>query len=182
MQPKQKSVIALWGLSGVGKSHLASEFVDTQRSRHPHREIFWINADSREACESSIEQMFQADHRPNQAILNTAKDALESRRALVDFFFAKLQSEKYLPWLLIVDNISTRSIPQLNRSVDGHSFDIHKYIRNVKCGAFILISSRKEYVEGYPHLMEIRGLETKDAVTILKHEIDHRFTEDEGEA
>lgn len=50
----QKSTVAVWGLSGVGKTQLVSEYVKRQQEKHPACDIFWISGETKEAFEKSI--------------------------------------------------------------------------------------------------------------------------------
>jgi Cdc6-like AAA superfamily ATPase len=60
----QKSIVTLWGLTGVGKSQLVSEFVKQQREKHPGYEIFWIAGATKEAFEQSILDVLKVTNDP----------------------------------------------------------------------------------------------------------------------
>ena len=58
-KPFEKSVLIIWGLSGAGKSQLASAYVKSQLAEDSGREIFWINGRDRKTFETSIVQFYR---------------------------------------------------------------------------------------------------------------------------
>lgn len=164
--PLQKSVVGLWGLSGVGKSQLASRFVDQQRSTHPEREIFWISGESREAFEQSVINMLKVGGDP--------KNSCEQRMGLVHSFFAELNRAEDPRWLLVIDGINGR--PELNLN-DSAPFGIHNFVHRLKRGYVLLIARRRDIVERYHPNREVKGLKDKDAVKLLQLQVDTQLTE-----
>jgi hypothetical protein len=177
--PLQKSVVALWGLCGVGKSQLASRFVNQQRCKHPEREIFWINGESSEAFEQSVSNMFkEADNIISSESAHSVKLSDKQRVELVNSFFTELNRLEDQRWLLVIDGINGRSYPpHPNNSI---SFNIHDVVSRLKRGYILLIAKRRDTVERYHPNREIKGLKDEDAAKLLRLQIDAQLTEKGG--
>lgn len=163
--PIQKSVVCLWGLTGIGKSQLAARFVSQQRSTYPKREIFWITAESRESFEqSAIHMLKSAD---NVATPGTKLGELSSaeRERLVNLFVAELNRLEDARWLLVIDGVNEASY--LAES-DSGSFDIHSFVGRLTRGYVLLTSQRRDIVEKYHPSREVKGLKVEDAVSLLR--------------
>ncbi|KAK2777348.1 hypothetical protein FQN53_002264 [Emmonsiellopsis sp. PD_33] len=170
--PLQKSVVGLWGLSGVGKSQLASTFVKQQRSRYPEREIFWISGDSQETFEQSVIDMLRAPGNlvPAGSTLSV-ENSHEKRMGLVNSLFEELQRLDDPRWLLVVDGVNVRQ-----DSNDVASFNIHKLVARLKRGYILLISRRRDAVEHYHSNRQIKGLKDTDVVDLLELRLGPRLT------
>ncbi|KAE8372592.1 hypothetical protein BDV26DRAFT_285801 [Aspergillus bertholletiae] len=151
-QPLQKSVVGLWGLSGIGKSQLASRFVHQQRSKHP----ILLRGNNQLVSSDSTQ----------------SRDLHENRAGLVDFFFAELNRLEDQRWLLVIDGISGQLC--LN-TLETPSFNINRLITTLKRGYVLFTSRRRDMVEMYHPICEIRGLKKEDAVKLLQLQADTQF-------
>ena len=165
-KPPQRSVITLWGLSGVGKSQLVSEFVKKQRDKHPNYDIFWITGESKETFEQSIIGALKVADGPLATSPETCESYHEQRTRLVISFFSELKSSTRPRWLLVIDGVS--GISSLQQS-------IRSSVDSLPCGSIILTARSKEVAEWYPRRMEVKGLPEKDAVKLLQLEIHPQF-------
>lgn len=171
-KPLQKSVITLWGLSGIGKSQLVSEFVKIQRHKYPSYSIFWLMGESKEAFEQSIINACKVVDRPTPTSLEASEGYQAQRERLINSFFTELQSPTRARWLIVVDGVS---------GISSSQQPIRSYLDRLACGSFILTARSKDVAEWYHRRIEIIGLPEKDAVKLLKLEIDDPFRgNDEG--
>jgi hypothetical protein len=170
--PIQKTVVCLWGLSGVGKSQLASRFVHRQLSSHSEREIFWISGENPASFEQSVIDMLKSKYESNNII--TSHPTLlpiipeGEQSALVDLFFAELNRLIDGRWLLIVDGLNQSTSPTGQKSP---FFDVHHYIRSLTRGYVLLTSRRRDVVERYHPIWELKGLKDEDATSLLESQI-----------
>ncbi|GLI76474.1 hypothetical protein PoHVEF18_004747 [Penicillium ochrochloron] len=168
----QKHVVCLWGLTGAGKSQLAARFVHQQLSLHPEREIFWISGESRDSFEESVINMLKARQESSStamsppALLPIIPEG--ERRAHMNLFFAELNRLNDGRWLLIIDGVNQTNSPATQ---DAHSFDVHSHIRGLTRGSVLLTSQRRDVVERYHPIREVKGLKNEDAMSLLKSQI-----------
>lgn len=167
-QPPQKSIVALWGFSGVGKSQLASEFVKQQRENYLNCDIFWLRGETKESFGQSILSLLKASTNS----VGTASVLLESfpdqRAMLINSFFTDLKSPSRARWLLIVDGIS--SDLDMQQYVNG-------FLNGLPHGSVILITRSAEVATRYHRRIEVKGLSETDAVNMLAQETDGLFNE-----
>ncbi|GMF69105.1 unnamed protein product [Aspergillus oryzae] len=171
-QPLQKSIAAVWGIIGVGKSQLASRFVHQQRSKHPEREIFWVNGETQEAFEQSVAMMLSEDVRLSGKVQTKSpqKEAMDH----VHTFFNELSRLKDQRWLLVIDGINEKPFPS---SPDRWPFSVHGLIRNLKRYYILLTARRRDVIEEYHPNRELKGLTIEDAANLLRSRVDARLIE-----
>lgn len=168
----QKSIVTLWGLAGVGKSQLASEFVKQQREKHPSYDIFWTVGATKEAFEQSIVGLLETASESG-SILPESNEGYDKHRAmLMNSFFSDLKSTMHPRWLLVIDGISgDSSLQQL----------IRDHLERLPWGSIVLTTRRTEVANWYHRRIEVRGLSESLAVDLLRRDIDERFqAEDNG--
>lgn len=153
-----RSVIAIWGFSGVGKSQLVSEFVRRQLGKHRNRAIFWISGASEHAFEQSIISVLQGAYGELCLGPNDPVDALEHRNALVRRFFSELSSSAPTGTLLVIDGLSNSASLQTR---------LHGFLRGLTKCCVILTTTRRDVAYRYPLRLEIRGLSEDDAVKFI---------------
>ncbi|KAB8279774.1 tetratricopeptide repeat domain protein [Aspergillus minisclerotigenes] len=174
-QPLKKSIVAFWGLSGVGKSQLASKFVHQQRSKHPKREIFWVNGESQEAFEHSLGIILSKNIKLSKSVQPTVPQ--EQDTSLVSSFLAELNRLEDQRWFLVVDGLNGRSIPSPH---DSMSFCVHDIIRRLRRGYVLLVARRRDVVEEYHPNRELKGLIDEDAIHLLHSRLGNQLTEAGG--
>lgn len=175
--PIQKSVVCLWGLTGIGKSQLAAVFVNRQLSNHPEREIFWTNGENQESFERSVINMLKSgylDNFPASDSITLPAMAGESRRALVNSFFDELNRLADRRWLLVIDGVNGTA-PSAAQNSDF--FNVHSYIRRLNRGYILLTSRNRDVVEKYHLVREVKGLNDEDAVSLLQSQIHPQLME-----
>ncbi|KAK6504787.1 hypothetical protein TWF481_006726 [Arthrobotrys musiformis] len=176
-RPLQKSVVGLWGLSGVGKSQLAATFVREQLFEHPNREIFWINGESQEAFENSVIGMLKASGNPVPPESgNSVKSSHEQRTELVSVFFTELNRLDDPRWLLVIDSIHKPNTD----SNDSTHFDVHSFISQLKRGYILLTAGRRDAVEIYHPIYEVKGLMDEDAIELVQSQVNKHLMAEEG--
>lgn len=161
----QKSIVTLWGLAGVGKSQLVSEFVKRQREKSPCYDIFWLVGTSKEAFEQSILSVLQVSNITGSTTSESDSSYTEHRSQLVSAFFLELRNTARTRWLLVVDGIPNDS------SVQHY---IRGYLEKLPSGSIILTTTSIEVVKWYYRSMEIKGLSEVDAVKLLRREVGER--------
>jgi tetratricopeptide (TPR) repeat protein len=162
----QRSIVTLWGFSGVGKSQLVSEFVKQQREKYPGYDIFWIAGATKEAFEQSILSVLKLANNPEATISEGGESYDEHRSMLINSFFTELKNMMRARWLLVIDGIPGDS------SLQQH---IRNYLDGLPWGSIILTTRSTEVASWYHGSIEIRGLPEVDAVNLLDREIDERF-------
>ena len=173
-KPPQRSTVAVWGLSGVGKSQLVSEYVRRQRENHPTCDIFWISGETKEAFEQSIMGFLKVAHGPESRSSESSGNYDEHRTVLINSFFKELGGSWRTKWLLVVDGIPGASLlhQHIRRCIDG-----------LPHGSIILITRGKEVASYYHRRIEVKGLPEMDAAKLLRREIDeHLVGADDGKA
>lgn len=159
----QKSVVALWGLAGVGKTQLVSEFVKQQREKHPSHDIFWLVGATKEAFEQSILDILDVANNMGPKILDSNTSYDEYRSKLINSFFLELRRRTRPRWLLVVEEMP--SDPSLHQQIRG-------YLEKLPCGSIIITTRSKMAVQWCTRIMQIEGLPEVDAVKLLQRELD----------
>ncbi|KAI9146954.1 5'-methylthioadenosine/S-adenosylhomocysteine nucleosidase [Paramyrothecium foliicola] len=158
----QKTIVAVYGMSGVGKSQLVAEFIRRQLQRDSSRRIFWIKADSQEVFIRSVLALLKMRQGPQAEKPELAQDHHEQRHALVRSFFAELKDVAQGKWVLVIDGISD----------DPCARQVRHYIETLTSGLVILVSRSKSLISGYHNKLELIGLEESDALQLLQSEIE----------
>ena len=92
-QVQTPTVVILTGEKGVGKSQLALDYCYQSRDLGQFQTVFWLDAGSPEALELSLESVAAVIRRSTSGSRN-------DKLAFVDRFL----SERWHPWLLVLDN------------------------------------------------------------------------------
>ncbi|KAJ5220309.1 hypothetical protein N7468_009513 [Penicillium chermesinum] len=170
--PLQKIVVGLWGLTGIGKSQLAARFVKNQREMHPSREVFWINGESRESLEKSVIGMLKSGDGSINEIGELRKDSRTSRGDLINLFFTELNHLEDSRWLLIIDGVNEEQYPATK---DLPPYDIRDSINGLLRGYVLITSRRRDIVERYHPIEEVKGLLNTDAVGLIKSKVHSQY-------
>jgi hypothetical protein len=167
--PIQKTVVCLWGLTGIGKSQLAARFVNQQLARHPERQIFWINGESQESFEQSVISMLKTKQDSSVCTYQKVLPGLskEERRALVNLFFTELGRLSDSRWLLVIDGANELT----SSATECPLYSIHSDICGLSRGFILLTSRRRDIVERYHPVWEVKGLKDEDAISLLNSQI-----------
>ncbi|KAL2817108.1 hypothetical protein BJX63DRAFT_419685 [Aspergillus granulosus] len=175
--PIQKTVVCLWGLTGIGKSQLAAKFVNQQLASHPGREIFWINGESQESFERSVLGMLKTKQDSGLCTsYQTGPPGMseEERRTFVNLFFAEVGRLCDGRWLLVIDGVNEW---KSSNAEDALSYNIHSIINGLNRGFILLTSQRRDVVERYHLVREVKGLKDEDAITLLNSQIHPQLLE-----
>ncbi|KAF8462069.1 hypothetical protein BDZ91DRAFT_850828 [Kalaharituber pfeilii] len=169
--------IVLYGMGGMGKTHLALEYV--YRNSRDYSSVFWINAASEQSIKASFTHIMQRliqhhakfsdPYEPdytyigrllgiagklNAAGILTVQKPSEEQQvvdAVKEWFAAKNNTK----WLLVFDNLD-----------DLESFDINKSIPSSAHGTVIITSRRRECVQGR-RCLEVKQMDTSEAERLL---------------
>ncbi|KAF5687138.1 tetratricopeptide repeat domain-containing protein [Fusarium circinatum] len=142
----QKSTVTLWGLAGVGKSQLVSEFVKKQREKHPTSDIFWASGATKEAFEQSILGILKPANNSRIGIPEGSEGYDEHRSMLINSFFSELKSTMRSRWLLIIDGISgDSSLQQL----------IRDHLDKLPWGSIVLTTRSTEVANWYHDILDL---------------------------
>ena len=135
---------ALSGLGGAGKTQTAIEYAIRNRAEYPDG-VFWVNAETVGGITSGFVEIAKALHLP-------AADSNDQEAVVADVL-AWLNHHD--GWLLILDNVDQREA--VRRFVPEHD------------RGDILITSREPALSelGVPRALEIRDLESEEAVNFL---------------
>ncbi|CAI7589650.1 unnamed protein product [Penicillium glandicola] len=98
----------------------------------------------------------------------------EERRTLVNIFFDELNRLDDGRWLLVIDGVNH---PRSSSAQDPLSVDIHNHIHGLIRGSILLTSQRRDLVERYHPLWELKGLKDEDAKRLLNSQIDSHLME-----
>ncbi|KAJ5737258.1 uncharacterized protein N7483_002383 [Penicillium malachiteum] len=132
------SRIALVGLGGVGKSHLAIEYGYRVRFESPATWVFWVHADN----EARFEQGFRDI--ANQVKIPGRQDPKVNRFALVENW---LRDDNRGKWLLILDNFDDDQLlyqDPINSRTDALTKPLWEYVPKSRNGSVIITSRTKE--------------------------------------
>ena len=166
-----KSAIALWGLAGVGKSQLVSQFVKRQQYRWSSRAIFWISGESEQSFNKSVISLLKDSDGVVGEASNGSAGAPEQRELLIRGFFSELGSSALAGALLIIDGLSGSLERRLREYLGGLG------------GVSVIVTTRsRDLAFQFSRKMEIGGLDETDAVTFLRSSVDNGFRgSEEGE-
>lgn len=166
VQQPQKSIVALWGFSGVGKSQLASAFVKRQRDKSLDYDIFWLRGDAKESFGQSVVSLLKASTSSVDASSEPLGDHQGQRTVLINSFFTELKKPSRSRWLLVVDDMSSDTAMQQY---------VHGCINCLPHGSVILITRSAEVAARYHRRIEVKGLPETDAITMFSRETDEKF-------
>ena len=134
--------LALWGLGGVGKSQIATEYVYAVREAYTEQgiSVFWIHAASRARFEQSYLDV------ASKASIIVSTNPNEDRLELIANW---LKNEENGRWLMIIDNADDIDLfnisTQRDDRVEGSTPGLSKYIPYCDHGS-ILFTSRSKSV------------------------------------
>ncbi|KAF8474189.1 P-loop containing nucleoside triphosphate hydrolase protein [Kalaharituber pfeilii] len=167
--------VVLYGMGGVGKTHLALEYV--YRHSGDYSSVFWINAANEQTTKIGFTHIMQRliEHHTNlsdepdftyigrllgmagklnQAGTFTVQQPGEEQH-VVDAVKKWLTVKDNTKWLLVFDNLD-----------DLESFDINNYIPSSPHGTVIITSKRRESVHGR-RCLEVEQMEKTEAEELL---------------
>ena len=122
-----RKVLVLGGMGGIGKTQLVITY--TKRYRSSYSSIFWLNASSKAALQTSLRRLARV-------ILPESRDQLQGDMMLtqVSAWLSNLENSR---WLLSFDNYD-----------DPDQFNIREYFPSVAQGSIIITTRRPDLVSG----------------------------------
>ena len=138
--------IVLLGMGGAGKTQLALRFCRQMKQNGRFRGIFWLDASSRNALESSMLSVCRRIL-PGR-VVDIARDGVNLVKITL--------SDWTNPWLLVFDNLD---------SLDDFP-DIVQFFPNGSCGC-ILITSRSASSKDLGEVIEVEQMEKDEGLELL---------------
>jgi len=170
--PTEKSAMALWGLSGAGKSQMVSKFVRQRCLQQPKDEVFWVTGSSIESFEKGILSFLKVSNEETSSMSMEKRESHhEQRKRLTATFFTELRNASRPRWILVIDDLS---------SAPEHQGYILRHIGKLHLGSLIITTRSKELADAYSHRMEVQGLSKEDAMELLRQEISPGFRQEKG--
>ena len=141
-------IVVLLGMGGTGKTQLALRFCRHMKANGMFRGIFWLDASSRNALESSM--LTVCKHLLPGRSLDSPRDGADLVRTTL--------SDWSEPWLLVFDNLDNlEDIP-----------DIVQFFPDSGRGC-ILITSRSASSKDLGVVIELQQMERDEGVALLLH-------------
>lgn len=163
---QDKNALVVTGRHGIGKSTLASMFVNSMGERWRFAEIYWRRVDETTNITEVIGSFLTDVGKP-------VKDLERYKIAdQIKLLFQEINKGFYL---LVFDNFETLLDPQTNKPLEskiGFSELIEKANQDCVRSRFIFISS-SDFESGFgskPFTFQIRGLDTSAGVMLLRRE------------
>ncbi|KAF8448488.1 hypothetical protein BDZ91DRAFT_112651 [Kalaharituber pfeilii] len=173
---KDVNQLVLHGMGGIGKTHLAMEYV--YRHSGDYSSVFWINAASEQATKISFTHIMQrlikhhanlSGPEPNYKLIGqllgmagrldsagtfTVQQPSEEQH-VVDSVKEWLTAKDNTKWILVFDNLD-----------DLESFDVNDYIPSAPHGTVIITSRRPESIQGRRGI-EVQQMSNSEAEELL---------------
>ena len=136
--------VALYGMGGVGKTQVATEYVFKYRAHY--RSVFWLSAATQADLQIGFQQIAKEVHCAN----DTEKDADAVAKAVLQWLKHKSS------WLLVIDNLDTISV-------------VHGYLPELNGDdCHVLITTRNRDATGIPAQgLEVEVFDSSHAVDLL---------------
>ncbi|KAJ5757135.1 uncharacterized protein N7511_007317 [Penicillium nucicola] len=172
------SMVALFGLGGVGKSQLAIEYSYRVRSQSPSTWVFWIHASNAARFEESFRDIadrirLPGRHDPNGNILRLVQNWLLDGRTS--------------KWVLIVDNVdddgflrklsATDREGQRNGRANASPRPLLEFLPQSSNGSILFTTRSKELalkLVDYRNLIEIEPMKRFEALRLLQKKLELR--------
>jgi hypothetical protein len=177
-KPFEKSVLIISGLSGAGKSQLASAYVKSQLAEDSGREIFWINGRNRKTFETNIVQ-FCRDKNQSQVSTQTqvTEDTDRESAKIIESFLQELNRPGNTGWLMVVDDMTLWSH---DGDSTEESADLGCYLNRIRHGSLLITTNRQNWLTSHENVLRVEGLDDKSAMSLLKSKLHNHSTRDTG--
>ena len=160
---RERKIVVLYGLGGIGKSQLAIEYA--KKHRYDYTAVFWLDAKT----EDTLKRSFAAGARrlPEQDI---DQELLYGPQNEVTLDAIVRGMKKWLDmrgnhrWLLIYDNVDNPKIPDNKRA---NAYDIQSCFPQAHQGSILVTTRWKSLTIG--HLIEVAKLsKVEDSISLLR--------------
>jgi tetratricopeptide (TPR) repeat protein len=163
---RDKGALVLGGFHGIGKSTLASMFVNRMGERWKFAEIYWRKMDETTNISEVVESFLNDIGRPVKDI---------ERYKITDQLKFLFQELSKAPYLLVFDNFEVLLDPQTNKPFEskiGFSELIEKANENCTKSKFIFISRNNFLSENgiRPFSFQVNGLDIEAGIKLLRRE------------
>lgn len=167
-QTQEVKRVSLWGLGGVGKSHIAIEFAYRFRERIPGSAVIWIHAATAARFEQDFKSIAQDFHLPGRDspqtdILKLVKDWLE------------IKYEK--AWLLIIDNVDDEEL--FKKTSTGKSCREYLPVQSPQGAILYTSRNRKICFNLTKSIIDVLPMTALEAESLLGHRIGGMAAPDE---
>jgi hypothetical protein len=177
-KPFEKSLLIISGLSGAGKSQLASAYVKSQLAEDLGRQIFWINGRDRKTFETSIVQFYRdKNHLQVSTQTQVAEDTDRESADIIESFLQELNRPGNTAWLMVVDDVTLWS--QDGDSTE-ESADLGCYLNRIQHGSLLITTNRRNWLTSHENVLQVEGLDDQSAMSLLKSKFDNHSTRDAG--
>ncbi|KAF2631053.1 hypothetical protein BU25DRAFT_301776, partial [Macroventuria anomochaeta] len=162
---KERQLLAVYGLGGVGKTQLAVNFA--RRRQNSFSSVLWLDGSS----ESSLKQSFAAfasripaGQIPEASRLYAASQGGSDVDAVVRDVLGWLSIADNSDWLLVVDNVDRDN---QRREEDAEAYNVEEYLPEADHGS-VLITTRLWHLGQLGERWEVRKVDKEQAQAIFK--------------
>ncbi|KAF3925932.1 Nephrocystin-3 [Dactylellina cionopaga] len=158
--------VALTGIGGVGKSHIALEYCYRFREKHPQGSVIWVY--------SGTATRFQQEYRDIAMRLDLPGWGHKSFEEILPLVRAWLAGNVNTDWLMIIDNADAEGdIP--TEVAEGTNRPLSEYIPYSPRGKVLITCSNKRVadmmVDREDQIIKVEPLETADAHILLRKKL-----------
>ena len=164
---KQRRILVLHGLGGVGKTQLGLAYA--RRYQHIYSAVFWLNGQTRESLEQSLAGL--ARQLPKDQIPDFAKRCTQQGNEQLDEVVHEVKSwfsrDGNCNWLLLYDNVDRENLKSID---DPEAFDVSDYLPECDQGS-IIITTRQYRLRTLGDEMQLGEMRGEEGLEVLESRI-----------
>ncbi len=156
---KRLKILAITGISGIGKSQLIKKYAS--KNRDQYAAIWWVN------CDQDLSEQLQRLADKINCKIPLGEEKIPEKLELSELYIRISKALDLLPkpWLLILDNANSQA-------------SLLPFLRTQGTNGNILITSNNPEI--YEHSLKLKGLKKDDAINLLVTISRKPLTEDTG--